>query len=573
MTDFRHNHHHHARRGRHIRLIPVARNTVFDQMGDGVIILDHLHRIVNLNPAATLITGITAKAVGQVFGTVLPALASAIRMTGKDAVVVEPFGPAAASVEVRTTPLSRTHAGVRGWLIVVHDITVQQTLARQLRDERDFAQQVMYNMGEGLTVTDAQGRFTFVNDTYAQLLGYRPVDLIGRSPTELTVAEDKAIWHVAQAARKQGQASTYLTRLRCADDRIASMQITGTPRFVDGQFTGSIAVITDVTERMAYQEALRIAEQTLRSFFDGAGVMMGIVELSADDILHVADNTYSADFLGTTVEAMHGQWASTMGVPKETMQRWLGAYQKSAQIGAPVQFDYEHTLADVTLWLEVTVWKIGPTASGISRYSYVATDITARKATELRLQVVQQQLEEANIQLHALARTDGLTGLCNRTAFDESLAEEIVRAMRYQTMVSLLMIDVDHFKPYNDTYGHVAGDGVLRIIAQIFREQARQSDLPARYGGEEFAMILTNTDIAEAMLTAERIRRSVERAPWPKRPITVSIGAATFCGTETAEWLINQADSALYQAKELGRNQVVSHTSVRQRTVFAIPQK
>lgn len=573
MADFRHNHHHHTRHDQYTRLARVTCNTAIVLMGDGVIILDHVHRIVNLNPAATLITGITAKAVGQVFGTVLPALASAIRMMGDDAVVVEPFGPAAASVEVRATPLASTHAGMRGWLIVVRDITVQQTLARQLRDERDFAQQVVNAIGEGLTVTDAQGRFTFVNDTYAQLLGYRPVDLIGRSPTELTVAEDKAIWHVAQAARKQGHTSTYVMRLYCADDRIVTVKITGTPRFVDGQFTGSIAVITDVTERMAYQEACRIAEQTLRSFFDSAGVMMGIVELSADDILHIADNTCSATFFGTTVEALRGQWASALGVPKETIQLWLDAYRKSTQIGAPVQFNYAHVWDDKTFWLAVTVSEIGPTASGPSHYSYVATDITARKVTEFRLQVVQQQLEAANSQLHILARTDGLTGLCNRTAFDESLAEEIVRAMRYQTMVSLLMIDVDHFKPYNDTYGHVAGDGVLRIIAQIFREQARQSDLPARYGGEEFAMILTNTDIAEAMLTAERIRRSVERAPWPKRPITVSIGAATFCGTETAEWLINQADSALYQAKELGRNQVVSHTSVRQRTVFAIPQK
>ncbi|MFZ1527149.1 MAG: histidine kinase N-terminal 7TM domain-containing protein, partial [Ferruginibacter sp.] len=292
-------------------LVPIARSVLFDHLEDGVLLVDRSRRVVDVNLAARRLADLDAAVIGQPLDSALPALSGAITVSRDRtaAVLVEPFGLAAASIEVRATPLLGTRGQEVGWLVVLRDMTTQQSLLRQLRAEHEFALQVMQMMGEGLTVTDAAGQFTFVNDAYARLFGYKPADLIGRRPQELTVEMDHAALQAAWEQRAAGQPSTYLSRLRCADGRMTTVQITGTPRIVNGTLAGSIAVITDLSERLAQEEALRTAEQTLRSFFDSAGVMMGIVELGDDDILHVVDNIVTATFFGTSVEAMRGQWA------------------------------------------------------------------------------------------------------------------------------------------------------------------------------------------------------------------------------------------------------------------------
>jgi len=319
-----------------------------------------------------------------------------------------------------------------------------------------------------------------------------------------------------------------------------------------GQLAGLVQTFFAQHQKLTQEvEARRQAEATLQSFFDSAGVMMGIVELSADDIRHIADNQVSAAFFGTTVEAMQGQWASALGVLPATIQIWHAAYQTSTRLGQPVQFDYVHSTPDGPCWLAATVGEIVAATHGPPRYSYVATDITARK-------VVEQQLALVNTQLHALAHTDGLTGLCNRTAFDDRLAEEVVWAGCHATPLALLLLDLDYFKTYNDTYGHVAGDEALRVVARIFQTQARQNDLTARYGGEEFAVILPNTTVDEASLVAERIRQSVAQTPGLRRALTISIGVASFVPPMTVTQFIELADRALYRAKAQGHNLVVT---------------
>ena len=540
-------------------LVPVARGVLLDHLHDGVLVLDRQQRIVDHNPAALRLSGLVATAIGQPLTAALPALARTVQtaLTTGTAQMIEACGPQAVSVELQTTALHDRHGQSAGWLVLLHDVTVPQRLAAQLSAERDFALQVMQTMGEGLTVTNELGQFTFVNDAFAQLVGTTPAALLGRRPIELIIAEDHPLLLAALTMRRQGLVNSYSTRLRRADGQLITVQVTGAPRLVGSQFVGSVTVITDLSERIAAEVALRSVEQTLRSFFDSAGVMMGIVELGDHDFRHIADNAVTAAFFGTTVEAIRGQWASALRIPPPVIQHWLHAYRESERLGKPVQFDYTHERPNGRFWLAATVCCIGPAPNGQIHYSYVITDITARKELELQLIASQQQLEVANAQLRKLARTDGLTGLWNRTAFDERLAEETVRASRYHTPLSLLLLDIDHFKTYNDTYGHVAGDAVLRMIAQTFQEQSRQSDLAARYGGEEFAVILPNTEAEEAVLVAERIRHRVEWTAWPERGITISIGVVTFLQGLTVEQLVQLADDALYHAKAQGRNRVV----------------
>ncbi|WP_370663673.1 sensor domain-containing diguanylate cyclase [Massilia brevitalea] len=173
----------------------------------------------------------------------------------------------------------------------------------------------------------------------------------------------------------------------------------------------------------------------------------------------------------------------------------------------------------------------------------------------------------AQMALEKLATRDGLTGLANRRCFDDTLNAEWQRALRQQQPLSLLMVDVDNFKAYNDAHGHLGGDECLKRIATAVASEMRANDLVARYGGEEFAVILPNQSLKGAAIVAERIRRRVEQlrvplygpaAPTLLQHVTVSIGAATaIAGADNdASQLVAIADAALYRAKHLGRNRI-----------------
>lgn len=177
----------------------------------------------------------------------------------------------------------------------------------------------------------------------------------------------------------------------------------------------------------------------------------------------------------------------------------------------------------------------------------------------------QQQLLDTNLVLQRLIKSDGLTGLANRRYLDEYIEVEWHRAQRDNSELSLLMIDVDYFKAFNDRYGHVAGDDVLRQVGEALRASCnRAADLAARYGGEEFAVVMPGTASGGARLQAEKVRRAIEalgiphELPKPGSPISVSIGIATLRPSEGNDpmSLIIKADEGLYLAKHSGRNQV-----------------
>lgn len=182
-----------------------------------------------------------------------------------------------------------------------------------------------------------------------------------------------------------------------------------------------------------------------------------------------------------------------------------------------------------------------------------------RRNDQLREQ--QEQLRIANEQLKALATTDGLTGLKNHRTFKERLAEEFERATRYHLPLSLMLLDVDHFKSFNDTHGHPAGDEVLKHVAKHLTETTRSTDFVARYGGEEFVVLLPFTHQVAAMALAERTRAAIEHARWDLRAVTASFGVATLnAETNSGAMLVEFADNALYRSKETGRNRV-THAS------------
>ncbi len=191
-------------------------------------------------------------------------------------------------------------------------------------------------------------------------------------------------------------------------------------------------------------------------------------------------------------------------------------------------------------------------------------ELSARVHATFRVKKRHEVLVEMNQKLRSMSITDELTGLYNRRHFDERLSMEVESAHRYHHTLSCLMIDLDHFKQINDTYGHAVGDQVLCEIARIFEQQTRVVDLVARYGGEEFVILLPQTDAKGAYVLAERIRSRVMEHAFCEPmnlAITVSIGCASFDddGLTNAVHLVKRADEALYEAKRT-RNQVVLHS-------------
>lgn len=173
------------------------------------------------------------------------------------------------------------------------------------------------------------------------------------------------------------------------------------------------------------------------------------------------------------------------------------------------------------------------------------------------LQEYQRELEAQGESLRNQSTTDPLTGLANRRALDAELEAGIARATRYGSKFSILMIDIDHFKGINDSFGHPAGDQTLQDVAAVLQAELRAPDSLCRFGGEEFVALLPNTGPVGARVMAERLRRAVEAATWHLRPMTVSIGVASATNaTPDSATLLREGDAALYVAKQAGRNRV-----------------
>ncbi len=189
-------------------------------------------------------------------------------------------------------------------------------------------------------------------------------------------------------------------------------------------------------------------------------------------------------------------------------------------------------------------------------------ELAVRLEIAERILKVHAQLARQNERLEELAAVDELTGTKNRRRFREDLDLLYAQAQRLGSPLSLIMLDLDQFKQYNDAFGHPAGDEILKRLGSTLRSTLRNHDVVARYGGEEFVILLPATDQDEAMEVAERLRSSIATDVWPRREITASLGVGTIGpSTSSATALVEQADQAMYQSKQAGRNRVTHYQS------------
>jgi diguanylate cyclase (GGDEF)-like protein/PAS domain S-box-containing protein len=327
---------------------------------------------------------------------------------------------------------------------------------------------------------------------------------------------------------------------------------------------GFVTTFSDISARRSAEHALQESERRFRLLAEHSG---DVVVLATLDGLHLYLSPASGRVLGWTAAELVGRYAREFVHPGDLA--WFDAAAAAMREGAlEARGTYRHRRPDGTwMWVEAHARVHRELAGGASP-GYVATlrDATERKHAEAELLNAYQQMKR-------MALTDALTGIANRRSFETELAIEWGRCGRQGAPLSLLLLDVDHFKRYNDRYGHMAGDKCLQRIAGALVDVARRSsDHAARIGGEEFAMLAPNTDADGVLIVAERLRVAIldlgmrHEANTPLRLVTSSIGVTTMWphGVPTAEVdqltsrLFSAADNALYRAKSTGRNRVVA---------------
>lgn len=477
-------------------------------------------------------------------------------------------------VEVTLTPVNI--AGRDTLLTVWHDLTEQKAAQEALRTAIAELSQAQTVARVGSWQCDKNFKDAWFSPEMKRIMGKEgieaPYDLTALS--KIVHPDDSKSFrrNLLEAVRRRSKWEQEL-RIIWPDGQERIMICTGKP-LDDG--TKYLGTLQDVTEDR--NAALRVAESEslFRATLDA--MHSGVVFMDASERI-IRANPKGAEILGLTVdqvlgmEPMDTRWGSIRedwsDLPTEEIPL-INAFRT----GKPVEsFVHGIRTPDGSItWISVNAAPVflpnqaRPTGA-VSSF----TDITeARRQQELlltemvrtneqavTLELQKIELELMNEKLAGLATTDGLTGLNNHRRFQEYLEQEFAITRRNNIPLSLVLLDVDHFKRFNDEFGHQAGDEVLRGVARALQSAARESDFVARYGGEEFVIVLPGTDYEHSVLAAERFRKVIEACEWPYQSVTASFGVATLDDAiSDREKLIAIADNALYCAKRNGRNRV-----------------
>jgi len=408
---------------------------------------------------------------------------------------------------------------------------------------------------------DREGRILYLNQKLSRDLGVTEAELIGKTAGE--VWPDDRFAEIEQAVVRaigSGEATTVeLSHPLATGESIFSQIRVAAERDAAGRIVGALAFGRDITP-------IREAERKLRHFVDNLPGLAFIFRLSPDG--HA-----SFPFVSSAIEEIYGLR------PEDVKDDMAPLHNLAHPDDRPrIEATIAETARTMALFrVEFRVCRPGqperwidcrsvPTreADGAILWYGLMLDITERNVLDMQLaerKRVEAELRTLQAQLREQAIRDPLTGLYNRRYLEETLWRELDRAGREGHSLSILMVDVDHFKRLNDTYGHPAGDEVLRTLGRLLQHHARSSDIPCRYGGEEFIVVLPDMPLDAARKRAERVRQDFAdlRIAFGGAELvaTLSIGVSGYAGHgNTADELIRAADLALYDAKQSGRNRV-----------------
>lgn len=418
------------------------------------------------------------------------------------------------------------------------------------------------NATDTILVLGGSGRIAYVSPACRDLVGYEPHELLGREPRELVHPDDRQ--GVATARRHvEGEEGTITVNVRLRHREGHDVWVEARVRRVLDPLTGepleSQAIVRDVSERVSAEAALResveriaAAELRFRTAFEAAPIGMALSDLEGR---FIQINDALCAITGYTREELEEMAFADLSHPAdagrdEEMMRSLLSGEQS------------------TYWMEKRFVDV------VGQVVWVAVHATLVRAADGTPQHFLGQIQDVServryeAQLQHMADHDPLTGLLNRRSFERELNQHIARVQRYGAEGAALVLDIDRFKHINDTLGHNVGDELIVKVAQTLRTRLRDSDVLARLGGDEFAVLLPRGGVAEAEKVAESIltavrSQSVVTAAGRRRPITASVGIAPFSEADrlSAEDLLVNADLAMYDAKEAGRDRAATYDS------------
>jgi diguanylate cyclase (GGDEF)-like protein/PAS domain S-box-containing protein len=445
-----------------------------------------------------------------------------------------------------------------------HDITERKRMEEALRESKQFIQRIadvtpaliyVFDLVRGYNTFANAYTLTFFGCTMEELqqqgqelifARLHPDDLsqMAAFPVQWNDATDKQVFHREYCMQNAAGDWRYLD----SDEVVFQRDEHGTPTHILG-------VAIDVTARKQAEEALHESEERyLRAVTAGK---VGVWEWNL---------TTNEMYLAPNLKAMLGYADHEIRNHLDDWGRFVHPDDQQLVMDAAAAclrgetdtYEVEHRMLhkDGSVRWMVARGLVSRDAQGHPvRMVGTDTDITERKQAE-------EQLHRANVLLKQQAIRDGLTGLHNRRYLDETLPRELQRAERQKQSVGIIMLDIDYFKPFNDTYGHDAGDTLLRAMGAVLQEHTRGADIVCRYGGEEFTLVLPGASLAATQQRAEELRTEVqalmvEHGEQVLAQVTISLGIAVFPEHGmTADSLIRAADQALYQAKRSGRNRV-----------------
>lgn len=450
-------------------------------------------------------------------------------------------------------------------------ITGQKRAEKAVRAERAQYIDLYENAPDMFASVDATTRKIIeCNQTLASALGYSKDEIIGRNASELYHPDSRDAAQMAFMLFQRTGAVTGMELLlqRKNGSKLDVSLTASAVRDAEGRVIRSRSAWHDITASKIAERTLQESQQLWRAFIEQAPAAIAMFDLQMRYL--AVSRRFLADAGFPPETELYG--ASHYKVFPTMPEHWKEAH-KRALAGEVVTGDDDRfeTEDGRVQWLH---WEVRPwyDVNGLAGVVVYTEDVTRRKQASDSLRKLNVELEERvrdrTAQLEQLARemeeqslTDQLTGLPNRRSLDLKLEVEVRLSVRHKVPLSLLLFDVDQFKQYNDSFGHPAGDEVLRKVGAVLQEGLRTTDFAARWGGEEFAVMLRHTDEEGALIVAERIREAVASVDWTHRSVTVSVGVASLLRLKPeAGALLAEADGALYEAKRRGRNTVVSAT-------------
>lgn len=544
-----------------MRISGIQQSTVavIDSMIEGVIQIDRAGRVCRFNKAAERIFGYSEPEVlGKNVNMLMPSpykeghddYLSNYMATGEPKVIGIGRRVSGLRKNGETFPMqlgvSEAHTTDGSYFIgLVHDLSVEERLIAQVAESERFMKLLVDVLPGMMGYWTNELRCSFANQSYLDWFGKKPEEMQGiRMQDMMGEALFKKNEPFIRAALR-GETQHFERTLVKADGSTRHTWAHYIPDIEGGRVCGFFVLVSDITELKTAEQALRESRRFLSDLIENSGTL--IFAKDREGRYRLVNRKFE-ESTGMGRESVLGQTDTTLypeAIAAQFRQNDLVVMESGRVI------ESEETLQDSTgLHSFLTVkFPLRDEAGEINGVCGMATDITERK-------LIQQEVER-------LAQTDVLTNLPNRRHL-MSLAElEVSRTLRYSGELSVLMMDIDHFKSINDTHGHEAGDAVLSKIGTLCREALREVDVVGRIGGEEFAILLPQTDHDQAIVVAERLRQTIADAVTVLHDgallqFTVSIGGAVFVGDASInlERLLSQADKCLYEAKRSGRNRV-----------------